>query len=89
MKKPKPFLLNQPISCNVCKSVCSSTIAAEKSGWDWFKGYLPERFAVCAFCLENVSGYVEEMRVQSQIERRLPPSKGTPKNLMKSRIILP
>lgn len=73
------------IECSLCSAKCANTINADKLGWDWFCGYLTERFVVCPKCREDktMQPLIERKKESSKIYR--PP---VPIRRGKSRIIL-
>ena len=65
------------IRCHFCASICESTIKADKIGWNWFTGYLPNRVAACLDCRKAHSLDLEYLRRKSRKPIPLPKAKST------------
>ena len=77
------------IQCSLCDAFCKSTIEADKLGWDWFCGYLPERFVACPDCLKNRTLDVIQMREKSKVKVDIPSKgRGRPKHRPAPRLII-
>lgn len=38
------------LECSLCGATIADPVAAHHAGWDWFTGYLPQRFCACRAC---------------------------------------
>jgi len=65
------------MNCTLCGAASNDIFAATRSGWDWFTGYLYERFVACPDCQKDRPLDVDHSRKLSQVERplrkRVPP----------------
>lgn len=59
------------ITCSLCGN-SSQIVDAESLGWDWFTGYLRQRFVVCDKCYETNRAQVARMRHLSTVPVPVP-----------------
>lgn len=57
------------ISCSLCKKSCNM-LDADAAGWDWFTGYLPQRFVACNRCQRVKPDVVKKKRLEARGEAR-------------------
>lgn len=53
--------------CSLCTKWCEDIYKADEYGWDWFTGYLPERFVACHKCLKTRQRDIMNMREKSEL----------------------
>lgn len=64
-RRPQP---DPPVEmkCSICGATKPDSIAAGRAGWDWFTGFLKDRFVACPKCLRDRVTYIAAQRVKSQ-----------------------